>query len=282
MSSTETAHDVTAESTEVAPESEGTWTTWRVADTSSFLVESIDGSVGLVQKDAERFLVTNAFKFVDPEIEADFVRRLARDMPEPQAQRAYADASSYSPRVENPTDMASIPRYMRWFENTYGRHTLAAIIHDDLIVEEPNGGALGSDTLADRFFRVMMRDAGVPWLKRWIMWAATATRSRWAAGGGRRISLLVWGALALVGIVAFVDAVLALLFDVWSPIEPLPLLVVSLVLPVVSSSLWGKQFGAGLIAAVAALWLLPAALVALLGYMVYRALEFVARPFDRR
>ena len=39
---------------------------------------------------------------------------------------------------------------------------------------------------------------------------------------------------------------------------------------------WGKQYGASLVAAIAALWILPAAAFAALGYVVYQSLEFLA------
>ena len=104
------------------------------------------------------------------------------------------------PPEEPETDLASIPTFMRWFVNTYGLHTLAALLHDNLIVDTPNGGALESDTLSDRFFREMMRCCDVKFLKRWIMWAAVAMRTRWAAGGIRRVSVVVWGVLSAAGI----------------------------------------------------------------------------------
>ena len=53
------------------------------------------------------------------------------------------------------------------------------------------------------------------------------------------------------------------------------LLVIAVVLPFASAVLWGAQYGASLVAAVAALWILPPALLGLLGYLVYRLLEFV-------
>ena len=121
-----------------------------------------------------------------------------------EAHDAVEDARTFTPTTENPTDLASIPRYLRWFESAYGAHTLAAIIHDDLIVEKPNGGPLEDDTLSDRFFREMMKSAGVPWLKRWIMWSAVALRSRWAVGGIRRVSVFVWLILSAAGITSFV------------------------------------------------------------------------------
>jgi hypothetical protein len=165
---------------------------------------------------------------------------------------------------------------MRWFESSYGAHTLAAIIHDNLIVGEPNAGALGSDTLADRFFREMMQAAGVPCLKRWIMWTAVALRSRWAARGTRRLSVIAWIAAAIVGIVSIVWGVGSTLFEWSSPVDAGVLLAVAVLLPFVAAPLWGKQYGAGLVAAIAALWILPAAVLAGLGYLVYLILERLA------
>ena len=62
------------------------------------------------------------------------------------------------PMTENPTDLASVPLFMRWFENSYGVHTLAAILHSTSSSSEAQtDGELGSDTLSDRFFREMMK-----------------------------------------------------------------------------------------------------------------------------
>ncbi len=165
---------------------------------------------------------------------------------------------------------------MRWFEAAYGAHTLAAIIHDDLIVDKPNGGPLEDDTLSDRFFREMMKSAGVPWLKRWIMWSAVALRSRWAVGGIRWLSVLVWIILAAAGITSFVWAVGSASLGWDAPVDTWTLLLFALVLPLVAAFLWGKQYGAGIVAAIAALWILPAAALAGVGYLVYRGLEWAA------
>ena len=134
------------------------WTPWRVAEGSGFEVASEYGSVGIVQKDHKRFLVTNAFRFTDPEIEAYLAREMLRDatkagrpLTDAEARAAVDRARTYNPREDNPTDLASIPRFMRWFENPYGLHSLAALIHDDLITPTLNGGELRSDTLSDRF-----------------------------------------------------------------------------------------------------------------------------------
>jgi hypothetical protein len=253
------------------------WTPWRVAPRSGFEVDEPHGNVGFIQIDRKRFLVRDAFRFSDPAVEQLLTDRLVGDGKTAQKARAAVDdARTFTPTEENPTDMASVPRYMRWFESSYGVHTLAAIIHDNLIVGEPNAGALGSDTLADRFFREMMHAAGVPCLKRWIMWTAVALRSRWAAGGTRRLSVIAWIILALVGIVSTVWGVGAALFDWSSPVDAAVLLVVAVLLPFAAAPLWGKQYGAGLVAAIAALWILPAAVLAGFGYLAYLILERLA------
>ena len=48
-------------------------------------------------------------------------------------------------------------------------------------------------------------------------------------------------------------------------------------MPFVAAPLWGRQYGASLVAAVAALWILPPALLGVIGYLVYQALEAGAR-----
>ena len=255
---------------------------WVVAPNSGFRVASPDGRVGLRQIDAANFLVSEKFAFYDRDVVADLLSKVPRERLSPeQVEASVLDARTFTPS-ESPTDIASIPRYLRWFENSYGPHTLAAIIHDRLIVEKPNEGALKSDTLSDRFFRQMLASAGVPWLKRWIMWTAVALRSRFAAGGLRRAAVLVWLVLAVSGIGAFV-CVLGQWFDLWvSPIEPAALLVYAVAMPLVTTQLWGRQWAASLIAAIAALWVLPAAAFAVVGFVIYRLLEFGAQRFGLR
>ena len=256
---------------------ETSWHPWRVAPDSGFEVADPSGDVGLIQVDRKKFLVENAFRFADSSVIAMLTDRLVRSgKTAEEAQRAVEDARTFTPTTENPTDLASIPRYLRWFESAYGAHTLAAIIHDDLIVDKPNGGPLEDDTLSDRFFREMMKSAEVPWLKRWIMWSAVALRSRWAVGGIRRLSVLVWLLLSAAGITSFVWAVGSATFGWDGPADTWALLLVALVLPFAAAFLWGEQYGAGIVAAIAALWILPAALLAGVGYLVYLGLEWAA------
>ncbi len=262
------------------------WAPWRVAPASGFEVDDPTGrgSVGVVQINERQFVVLNTFRYSDEVVENDLLTKLVRGgMEEPEARAAIDKARTFVPREDNPTDLASVPRFMRWFEDSYGRHSLAALIHDELITDTVNSGALGSDTLSDRFFREMMRTSGVPWLKRWIMWSAVALRTRWVAGGYRRWSIVLWLLLSVVGIAATVGSAGALLFDwPWPVSSPGWSLVVALLMIFVAAPLWGRQWAASLIAAVGALWLVPAAAVTSLAWVVYRVLEWTARTVGLR
>ncbi|MEM7093819.1 MAG: DUF1353 domain-containing protein [Actinomycetota bacterium] len=181
-----------------------------------------------------------------------------------------------------PFDLASVPGPMRWFTKAYGVHTPAAIFHDHLIPNarpgEPKPEPIIPEVFADRYFRYQLGAVGVPRLKRYVMWTATALRTRWAAGGRRQLSVALWALLASVGLYAFFASGIDLIWDTglalpwWSTGA---WLTISLVLPIASSALWGRQFGAGLVAAIAALWVLPPALFAGAGWLAYRGLEYL-------
>lgn len=258
------------------------WNPWKVAPNSGFEVDDPNGEVSLSQDDDANFLVRTAFRFSDEKVLSMLRRQIGGD---PAVAKAMVDVARTCPAwvqanssPDSKTDMASVPRFLRWFENTYGLHTLAAIIHDRLITDlGPNTGALNSDTLSDRFFREMMAACGVPLLKRWIMWAAVAMRTRWAAGGYRRVTLVVWLLLATTGIAAAVASVVALASasglafgSSWPALA-----IVAVAMPFASAPLWGRQYGASIVAAGAALWILPPAVFAGAGYVVYRGLEIM-------
>lgn len=93
------------------------------------------------------------------------------------------------------TDFATVPRFLHWIVLPYGAYTRAAVLHDWLLTElatwvEEWGTPAGRDMEnpdrlkwppansrdCDGIFRRVMQDLGVPWAKRWTMWAAV----RWA------------------------------------------------------------------------------------------------------
>ena len=86
-----------------------------------------------------------------------------------------------SPDDPYETDLASAPGPLRWYLGTYGSHTPAVLIHDRLI-PVPDGIPNMTEQYSDRFLRFMLQGLGMLWLKRWIMWAGVALRTRWASG----------------------------------------------------------------------------------------------------
>ena len=74
------------------------------------------------------------------------------------------------------TDFATVPRMVTWLVPRFGAYTLAAILHDWLCSEGIRSGVVSARE-ADGIFRRVMRESGVPVLRRWRMWAGV----RWDA-----------------------------------------------------------------------------------------------------
>lgn len=73
------------------------------------------------------------------------------------------------------TDFASVPDVFQWLIPRTGRYTKAAVLHDYLWRHLDSVGIPRSD--ADGIFRRAMAELGVPFLRRWLMWAAVRATS---------------------------------------------------------------------------------------------------------
>jgi len=87
----------------------------------------------------------------------------------------YADPK----RRNNSTDLASVPPLLTWFIGTYGLHTKAALLHDHYVDAHDTMTRKHADTL----FRDALRESGVHWLRRWLMWTAVSLRTSFRAVG---------------------------------------------------------------------------------------------------
>lgn len=96
----------------------------------------------------------------------------------------------------NSTDFASVPSLFWWLIASYGHHTRAALIHDQLWEDKPNR------TQANLIFRDALAESGVPFLRRWIMWSGVDAGRRWDVDALRRGFLI---AEALLGLAFFVS-----------------------------------------------------------------------------
>jgi hypothetical protein len=180
---------------------------------------------------------------------------------------------SVSPETLPTTDLASVPVLLRWFAGRYGIHTPAALVHDWLIPQpvEPPLEAMTNE-YADRYFRFMLGDLGVPMIRRWLMWAAVAARTRFTSGWLNATSLVVWVIASIIGMTTFVVGVVT---------GNTLAVVAATFAPFLFAGMWGRQYGAGIVAAYSAPWILPPTIFAGLGYLVYLALEWFVGLFSR-
>jgi len=73
------------------------------------------------------------------------------------------------------TDFASVPFVFEWLLPRTGRYTKPAVLHDYLCRHGDEVGCPVQD--ADGIFRRAMAELDVPFLRRWVMWAAVRWRS---------------------------------------------------------------------------------------------------------
>ncbi len=77
--------------------------------------------------------------------------------------------------VGQSTDLASVPPWLWGVIASFGRHTLAALLHDHLCEQARTAAPADAGPMrreADRLFRVTMFDLDVPAPRAWVMWAA--------------------------------------------------------------------------------------------------------------
>jgi len=142
----------------------------------------------------------------------------------------HATTEDFEIPVHEGTDFASVPRIFVWFIPRYGRYTKAAILHDHLCSRVVPVGHI-SRIDADGIFRQAMRELGVPFLRRWIMWAAVrlgalanpAGRKRWWAEAWR-VALIAAIALPVITPAAAVIIITLLIFYLVELLAWIPLL----------------------------------------------------------
>lgn len=93
------------------------------------------------------------------------------------------------------TDFASVPWVFTWLVPRYGVYTRAAVLHDYLCAEVRADRFAQAD--ADGIFRRVLRELGVSFARRWMMWGAVRVGSRMAGANGK-----AWCQLLAVAAVA--------------------------------------------------------------------------------
>ena len=170
------------------------------------------------------------------------------------------------------TDLASVPGFLTWLVPRYGRHTLPALLHDQLCrsAVDPN-----EREKADTILRDSMVTTRVPFVRRWVMWGAVSLATNVLRG-------IIWRALISLWVLLYAAAGMYL-FSLalrWNPPSRWWLIVLLFVSPLVLSLGWGlKRWRVGVITGYAFL-LLPASVVAVgLTILLYLASEGAAQVY---
>lgn len=81
----------------------------------------------------------------------------------------YDDLREYVVPDNTPTDLASVPFFLQWLVRSYGKHTLAAIVHDQYWDKTKTLAELRQ---SNTMFRHAMWESDVAFIRRWFMWTA--------------------------------------------------------------------------------------------------------------
>lgn len=118
-----------------------------------------------------------AVPFLEPYVRADIDRATAGLV---QPLHYLGASDDFTVPAGFVTDFASVPQFLTWLVPKMGAWTRASIVHDWLCTELELGTWWRGDRTAspvsardvDGIFRRLMREAGVPLVRRWLMWAA--------------------------------------------------------------------------------------------------------------
>ena len=212
--------------------------------------------VVLEQVGPTEFLIKEPFRYSDTVSGRTFVVHASKD-------------------ATDTTDLASVPGLLLWFVPRYGRHTLPALLHDQIVDEDLRDNR----EEADRVFRDAMGEQGVPLLRRWVMWAAvsldtiTTTVGKWIIGP-IAIWLLAWSILP----VRFTPPLMS-----WGPLSPIarnvPLafaIPAAIVGPWIAGLVWTNRYLVGVVTAYAIILIVVPLVVVALFVALYHACEWAA------
>lgn len=173
------------------------------------------------------------------------------------------------------TDLASVPAFLLWLVPRYGAHTLAALVHDQMVKDPPDGGRIEADTR----FRDALGELQVPWIRRWMMWAAVSVGTMLASLLGK-VRVVLWGLFVLIASATFWQHAFAAVTELrpWSPWfvfargPEWDLLIIG-----VAAIVFVPRIGLGLLAGASVVFVFVPTTAVLLTVGAYLALEALAR-----
>ena len=219
-----------------------------------------DARIRLQQVDAKLFELLEAFRYSRPS----------------------GAVFDVTPEILGKTDLTSVPAGFRWFVNSYGRHTLPALLHDCLIDTEraqratqPLAGVVAAPTraVADDIFLETLQLQQVPRIRRYLMWAAVTFATRFLYSGWLvRTGMIVWTLAALVGTLLVYSTVS---WPDWTRVEiaDWSRLAVGILAPMPFAVTWGRSWFAGICFGYGIVFLVPATIVVHVSFALYWVVE---------
>jgi hypothetical protein len=171
------------------------------------------------------------------------------------------------------TDLASVPWFLRWFVPAYGRHSLAALLHDYLLEKGGDRKPPIARDAADEIFLEALGALGVPRVRRHLMGVAVSLETRLSLGGRSRLRMRSWLVASLLGTGVLLLSIVT---------GPLWLVIGALLAPVLGAFLWWPQFRTGLIAGYGSAILGPPSVMVALSYLVYWISEIILGASEKR
>ncbi len=183
-------------------------------------------------------------------------------------------ANHFAVPEDDVTDLASVPRFLTWLVPRYGRHTLAALLHDHL----QDDTAVTSEQ-SDEIFRDAMGATGVPLSRRWLMWAAVALRTQWKLGGLRSLLVLLWVALFGLAALALWPTLVVAIFLGQATVTWSVAVAAAIVAPLLLSWVWGRLWRLGALGGLALVFFTVPVVLVVFALCVYLGTEWVVERF---
>jgi hypothetical protein len=215
-------------------------------------------AVRLQQLDATDFYLVEPFRYVKD--------GLVRVVPADQPLNPHSDV----------TDLASVPNVLTWLVPRYGRHSLPALLHDDL--QHQFDGVTMTSRKADVIFRDAMGDTSVPFLRRWLMWSAVSARTRWNLGLAWKVLVLLW--VLIYGVGFWIAGPLLVSYALSGTATVIAVAAV-FVSPLLLCYLWIWERRAAVIFAYGLLLATPAIVLVSATTGIYAGLEWIAKLWDK-
>jgi hypothetical protein len=191
--------------------------------------------------------------------------------------------------IEDISDFASVPNFLTWLIPRYGRHTLAALLHDHLQDHLSHAGSdlsedseLVTSDQADTIFRQAMHYSKVPFIRRWVMWAAVSLRTVFKSGFPGKAAVGMWVLFfTLLGLAWPISLIYTITSGNADWKIGLILTAAAILLPFILCWLWLRRWRLGLVSGLAlAVVPIPCIFAVVVGGL-YFLIEWIAERFQK-